>query len=97
MREDNRTIIASGNNLVIQLYAEMKIVAERLAKSINKRPIFYNQNIERKIAEIYAIRKDSYDRITDLKIDTSFLKLNHVINKIFEYLNKNYNLQIYCK
>lgn len=97
MREDNRTIISSGNNLVIQLYAEMTIVAERLAKSINKRPIFYNQNIERKIAELYAIRKDSYDRITDLKIDTSFLKLNHVINKIFEYLNKNYNLQIYCK
>ncbi len=94
MRADNRILISSANNLVIQLYAEIAVVAERLAKSINKRPIFYNQNIEKKLAELYAIRKDNYDKITDLKINTSLLKPNQVIFKVFEYLNQNQYLKI---
>lgn len=85
-RSVNRSILAKSSNLVIQLYANTETLVERLAKSITKRPMFDNQDIEKKVTELYNSRKDDYEKVTDLKIDTSELRPNQVADIIIQQL-----------
>ncbi|MDQ5921162.1 MAG: shikimate kinase [Pseudomonadota bacterium] len=87
-RMENRTILTNGPNVVIQLYADIDILVERLSKSIARRPLFNNVDIGNKVAELYRSRKDYYDSITDFKINTSMLKQPQVILEITAYLKK---------
>lgn len=88
LRRENRQIISSGNNIVVQLYANTDTLVERLSKSATKRPLLNNVDIAAKVTELYKSRREYYDRITDLKINTSSLKPTQVIEDIISYLKK---------
>lgn len=88
LRKENRTLIATGTNVVVQLYANIDTLVERLSKSITRRPLFNNVDIATKVTELYNARKEYYDRVTDFKVNTSLLKPNQVIEEILSYLHK---------
>ncbi len=84
---ENRKIIASGNNIIVQLYANISVLVERLMKSPLKRPLFNNVAIESKIIELVHARKDIYNDFSDIKLNTSYLKAPQVAELIIKYLS----------
>lgn len=85
----NRQIISNVNGVVIQLFADIPTLVERLSKSIVKRPLFNNQDIAKKVTDLYQTRKDFYDKITDINFDTSGMHQSQVADKIIKII-KNY-------
>ena len=86
VKPENRNIILSGNNIIVQLVADVKVLVERLLKSPPKRPMFQNTNIEAKIIELYNARKEIYDSVTDVKLNTSMLKQSQVADLVVNYI-----------
>jgi len=84
--EYNRQLISQINGIVIQLYADVPTLVERLSKSANKRPLFNNQDIAKKVTTLYLARKEFYDKVTDLHLDTSGMYQSQVVDKIIEEL-----------
>ena len=104
----NREILIKHHNLIIQLYADINIVFNRITKSPSKRPLFSNvahnsynnshnnssSNTPNKscdliqtIDQLYQSRKAYYDNISDIILNTSFLRPNQVVDKIIESIN----------
>lgn len=86
--EKNRLIISQIKGIVIQLYADIPTLVERLSKSVNKRPLFNNQDIAQKVTDLYQVRKEFYDKVTDLHLDTSGMYQSQVVDKIIEKLKQ---------
>ena len=88
LNKENRRLISSGANVVIQLYADIDILVDRLSKSAGKRPLLSGGDISTKMSELYESRKGLYDQITDYKVNTSSLKALQVVEEIISYINK---------
>lgn len=89
LKAENREMIMEKKNLVIQLYADIDVLVNRLSYSSSKRPLFNNSDVESKIMQLYNDRQDLYDSITDLKINTSKLRPVQVAQLIVDkYLHK---------
>ncbi|TXI91110.1 MAG: shikimate kinase [Neisseriales bacterium] len=86
IRSENRQIITRSNSLVLQLLADLNVLVERLVKSPNKRPLLANQDIRNKIQNLLDERKEFYDAVSDLTINTTNLKPTQVVNKVTQYL-----------
>lgn len=86
VRAENRALLGSGSNLIVQLYADTATLVDRLAKSPSKRPLFANVDIEKKVMDLYQARKEYYDKVTDIKINTSSLKPSQVVEQIIARL-----------
>ena len=86
IRSENRQIITRSNNLVLQLIADLKVIVERLVKSPNKRPLLANQDIQQKIENLFKERKEFYDAVSDLTVNTTNLKPAQVVSKVEQYL-----------
>ena len=86
LNQENRRMISSGNNLVVQLYADIDILVERLSKSLGKRPLLNHESINTNISELYNSRKEYYEQITDFKINTSKMKATQVVEEIISYI-----------
>ncbi|MBP9741875.1 MAG: shikimate kinase [Burkholderiales bacterium] len=86
MCSENRALLANTNAIIIQLYANIDILVTRLSKSITRRPLFNNVDITSKITELYKIRKEQYDSITDFKVNTSAMKPSQIIETIISYV-----------
>ncbi|AUR50872.1 shikimate kinase [Aquella oligotrophica] len=86
IRAENRQIITRSNNLVLQLIADLKVIVERLVKSPNKRPLLANQDIQQKIENLFNERKEFYDAVSDLTVNTTNLKPAQVVSKVEQYL-----------
>lgn len=88
IRPENRKMISSGANVVVQLYADIDTLVERLSKSATKRPLLNNVDIATKVTELYESRREYYEKVTDLKVNTSSMKPSYVIEEIVDYLKK---------
>jgi shikimate kinase len=86
VRAENRALLGSGSNLIVQLYADTATLVDRLSKSPSKRPLFANVDIEKKVMDLYQARKEYYDKVTDIKINTSSLKPSQVVEQIIARL-----------
>ena len=86
IKPENRDIILAGNNTIIQLVADLNVLVERLLKSPSKRPMFQNTDIEAKIKSLYDVRKDIYDLISNLKLNTSNLRPSQVADLVANYI-----------
>ena len=86
VRPENRQIILRTNNLVVQLVADIEILVERLARSAHKRPLLAKQNLRQKIETLYSERREFYDSISDITINTTYLKPHQVIEQVERYL-----------
>lgn len=69
---------------IIQLCAEIPELVERLSKSPNKRPLIASSDVETSIKKLIESRQASYDKICGVKINTSNLKPQQVIDMICE-------------
>ena len=87
LSKENRRLIASGANVVVQLYSDLEILVERLSKSAGKRPLLKDEDISSKISQLYQSRKEFYDQITDFKVNTSNMKAIQVVEEIVTHLN----------
>lgn len=85
IRAENRQIIMRDKSLVVQLFASLDIIAQRLIKSPNKRPILANQDVKQKIEILYEARKEMYEMVSDITINTTTLKPIQVISKIVSF------------
>lgn len=88
IREQNRKIIVRNNNLVIQLTAKLDILIERLSLSLGKRPLLTDQDLRSKITELYNERKEWYELVSDITINTTKLRPYQVIEKVENLLYK---------
>lgn len=86
IRPENRQIITRNNNLVVQLVADIRILVDRLSKSPSKRPLLANQDLKTKIERLYADRRDFYDSVSDITINTTSLKPHQVIEQVEKFL-----------
>ncbi|MCX8515220.1 MAG: shikimate kinase [Burkholderiales bacterium] len=82
LSDENRQLMATENTFVVQLFANIEILVERLSKSVAQRPLFHKVDVETKIRELFKARQELYDSISDIKINTSFLKPNQVVETI---------------
>ncbi len=89
IRAENRQVITRSNNLVIQLIADLDIIVERLSRSPNKRPLLANQDLKKKIEELYSTRKELYEMVSDVTINTTKLKPYQVIDIVEKYLGQS--------
>lgn len=88
IRPENRQIITRNNNLVVQLIADLDIIVERLSRSPNKRPLLADQDLKQKIKELYNTRRELYEIVSDLTINTTRLKPHQVIETVSRYLQE---------
>jgi shikimate kinase len=86
IRAENRQLIARSNSFVLQLVADLDVIVERLVKSPNKRPLLANQDIRQKIQNLFAERKDYYEMVSDMTINTTNLKPSQIVTKLAQYL-----------
>lgn len=84
--DKNREIIKTSNSVVIQLFADIEILVQRLSRSVNKRPLLENVDLHGKILELYKSRQKFYDEVTNHTVNTSRLKPSQIINEIKKYL-----------
>lgn len=82
----NRKIIMQSTSVVLQLIADLDILAARLTNSPNKRPLLFNQDIYQKIQHIFKERKEFYDMVSDFTINTSHLKPSQVATNLEKQL-----------
>lgn len=82
IRNENRQAITKVAGLVLQLTADLDIIIKRLAKSPNKRPLLANQDLHKKINDLYESRKELYEAVSDITINTSQLKPYQVIELV---------------
>lgn len=82
IRNENRQAIIKVAGLVLQLTADLDVIVKRLAKSPNKRPLLANQDLHKKINDLYESRKDLYEAVSDITINTSQLKPYQVIELV---------------
>ena len=87
IRAENRHVIARNNNLVIQLIADLDVIVERLARSPNKRPLLANQDLKKKIEELYDTRRELYEMVSDVTINTTKLRPHQVISIVESHLD----------
>jgi shikimate kinase len=88
IRPQNRELMKAANSFVVQLYADVSVLVDRLSKSANKRPLFNNSDVKTKAQELYQARKQFYDEISHLTVNTSNMKPNEVVKKVIdEFLN----------
>ena len=83
---ENRRLIAQ--NFVIQLFANINTVVTRLSKGIRTRPLLQNTDLQQKVIDLYNARREFYNQISDLDINTSNARPETVSNFIVGYVNK---------
>ena len=87
IRAANGDVIARNNNLVIQLIADLDVIVERLARSPNKRPLLANQDLKKKVEELYNTRRELYEMVSDVTINTTKLRPHQVISIVESHLD----------
>ncbi len=84
--EENRKLIRRYSGSVIQLVAGLDIIADRLINSPNKRPLLVNQDVRKKVQELYDARKGFYDEVSSITYDTSHMRQYQIIRLIVDNL-----------
>lgn len=89
LRLSSQQLILNSKSFVIQLIADLEVIAKRLGKSPNKRPLLANDNLLQKITELSLNRQAIYNRISNLEIDASTLKPQQIVAQIIAKLPQN--------
>ena len=76
-------------SLVIQLIADLDVIVERLARSPNKRPLLANQDLKKKVEELYNTRRELYEMVSDVTINTTRLRPHQVISIVESHLGQS--------
>ncbi|MFN7181547.1 MAG: shikimate kinase [Planctomycetota bacterium] len=79
------------NGVVIYLYADLLELYERIKKDKTKRPLVADKNFFNTMARLISQREELYDKIADIKIDTTVKTTQEVLRDIIKELkNRGY-------
>ena len=70
------------DSVIVYLTASPKVILKRVSGDGWERPVLKASNKAEKIQELLKLRKPFYERAADIKIDTSRLKVNSVVEQI---------------
>ena len=86
--EENRKILSVG--LTILLRAKPSTLSSRV-RSVNKRPLLQkSESIENELSNIWKVRKDWYESVSNYILDTDEMDPEEVTNNLFQYLKDSY-------
>ncbi|RTK92846.1 MAG: shikimate kinase [Neisseriaceae bacterium] len=80
--EENRKAIRRYAGKVIQLVADLDVITERLINSPNQRPLLVNQDVRKKVQDLYDARKDFYNEVSTITYNTTDMKQYQVVKMI---------------
>jgi shikimate kinase len=84
--KSNRDLILNNHIFIVQLYATIPVLVERLAKAVSMRPLLNGvEDPTDKITQLYQTRKQFYDEIANLTIDTSNLHPNQTAEIVINH------------
>ncbi|WP_125105841.1 shikimate kinase [Gulosibacter massiliensis] len=84
LNEDTQTQLASGEHTVVLLVASPEAISERISGKTN-RPLL--NGIDSWVAT-YEARREIYERLAHLTVDTSFRPMWQVSNEVHRYLKR---------
>ena len=73
-------------SISIWLNADIGLISKRLKMSA-KRPLLKNENVKKKLDELYAKRKNIYN-LANYKVDCDKLSMNEIVKKIMTIYDK---------
>jgi shikimate kinase len=79
-------------SLIVYLTASPKIILERTSNDAEERPLLKVASPRLTIQELLRFRKPFYERAADIKIDTSKLDINAVVEQIITKIKENEGL-----
>jgi shikimate kinase len=82
--EENRKLLRKFNGVVLQLIADLDIIAERLINSPTQRPLMINQDVRKKVQDLYDARKDLYNEVSSVTYNTTAMKQHQVVRMIIK-------------
>ena len=74
---------------IVYLTASPRVVLERVSTEEGQRPLLEVENPTLTIQELLEFRKPFYERAADIKIDTSKLDIDSVVEQIIEKLKED--------
>ncbi len=75
--------------IIVCLTASPRVILKRTSSDENERPLFRTANRAWHIQELLRFRKPFYERAADIKIDTSQLDINAVVEQIISKLKED--------
>ena len=87
VKEENRALL-SQLGTVVYLWADADELVKRLSGD-NTRPLLAGGNLKEKINTLMDARKEIYDSVSDIKIDTKDIAFNDMFSQMEEFLQKN--------
>lgn len=87
VKEENRELL-SQLGTVVYLWADADELVKRLSGD-NTRPLLAGGNLKEKINTLMDARKEIYDSVSDIKIDTKDIAFNDMFSQMEEFLQKN--------
>jgi shikimate kinase len=82
----------SKESLIVYLTASPQIILERTSNDAEERPLLKVASPRLTIRELLRFRKPFYERAADIKIDTSKLDINAVVEQIITKIKENEGL-----
>ena len=87
VKEENRELL-SQLGTVVYLWADADELVKRLSGD-NTRPLLAGGDLKEKINTLMDARKEIYDSVSDIKIDTKDIAFNDMFSQMEEFLQKN--------
>lgn len=87
VKEENRALL-SQLGTVVYLWADADELVKRLSGD-NTRPLLAGGNLKERINTLMDARKEIYDSVSDIKIDTKDIAFNDMFSQMEEFLQKN--------
>ena len=87
VKEENRELL-SQLGTVVYLWADADELVKRLSGD-NTRPLLAGGNLKEKINTLMDARKEIYDSVSDIKIDTKDIAFNDMFSQMEEFLQKH--------
>jgi len=87
--KQNRELITNSGNFVVQLFANIPAVVDRLSRAPGKRPLLQDVDPLTKITRLYEKRKPFYDEVANLTIDTTDLLPSQTAAIVIKHLKNN--------
>lgn len=75
--------------IIVNLVASPEAILRRTSSDVNIRPLLNVSNPELRIGELLKFREPFYERAADFTVNTSYLKIDTVANKIIDRLKKD--------
>ena len=82
------------DSVIVCLTASPKVILERVSGDGGERPILKASNKAGKIQELLRFRQPFYERAADIKIDTSKLDINSVVEGIINQVKRDENFDL---